>query len=521
MIVYFPFVLFAAGLLIAYGSAGLPRQAATIAMVAAGSWSLALLVDPGSATWAIGPIIATVLLPRAGQRVRSNFEGLTRRAVTLTVAMLVALFAATRLPIGENPILLSAVPWLLGAVGTAWFTSPIDEPERLQGQALMIAAVAVVILSAVPADPLTAGVAGAMALMPIAGGRGRIPGPVRPAFSGVLLLTAAGSAVLAATGLVLGPISLGDLSIDVGGPVLLASAIVLVVGSAASAAGIEWAALLAVLALVAAAPALRWSALAALVAVATVLERDAERPAWLAVGVVGLTPVLQALASPTWSARVQAVALGLGLVMMLFAARAGMLRVLVLPATTLLVMLFLPSLSPSNAVRFQWVAALGAALLIARPLLSTLTGESPKDAIRDRLLAGLLLLAIGARDSFGLGELAVILLLIDLAIVRVDDVPGPASGWSGRLILLARSNWPPSATFAGATLAVIGALQASLVLGLLAAVMFAVLQLAPLLDRQALSPGPDRPHSSLRWIGPVVSVACGIAPAMLLRMLRL
>src|SRR6266550_4209327 len=91
---------------------------------------------------------------------------------------------------------------------------------------------------------------------------------------------------------------------------------------------------------------------------------------------------------------------------MLFAPRAGMLRVLVLPATTLLVMLFLPSLSPSNAVRFQWVAALGAALLIARPLLSTLTGESPKDAIRDRLLAGLLLLAIGARDSFGLGELA-------------------------------------------------------------------------------------------------------------------
>ena len=137
------------------------------------------------------------------------------------------------------------------------------------------------------------------------------------------------------------------------------------------------------------------------------------------------------------------------------------------------------------------------------------------------LRTGLLLLAIGARDSFGLGELAVILLLIDLAIVRVDDVPGPASGWSGRLILLARSNWPPSATFAGATLAVIGALQASLVLGLLAAVMFAVLQLAPLLDRQALSPGPDRPQSSLRWIGPVVSVACGIAPAMLLRMLRL
>ena len=81
MIVYFPFVLFAAGLLIAYGSAGVPRQLATIAMVAAGSWSLVLLVDPASATWAIGPIIATLLLPRAGQRVRSSFEGLTRRAL--------------------------------------------------------------------------------------------------------------------------------------------------------------------------------------------------------------------------------------------------------------------------------------------------------------------------------------------------------------------------------------------------------------------------------------------------------
>jgi len=68
---------------------------------------------------------------------------------------------------------------------------------------------------------------------------------------------------------------------------------------------------------------------------------------------------------------------------------------------------------------------------------------------------------------------------------------------------------------------VIGALQASLVLGLLAAIMFAVLQFAPLLDRLALSPGPERPRSSLGWIGPVLSIACGIGPAVLLRMLRL
>ena len=174
MIVYFPFLLFAAGTLVAYGSTGLRRQAATIATVAASGWSLVLLVDPGSGTWAIGPVVATLLLPRAGQRAQSNFEGLTRRAVTLTVAVLVALFLATRLPVGENPILLSVVPWLMGALGAAWLTSPTDEPERLQGQALLVAAAAVLILVAVPAGPLTAGVAGAMALVPIAGERGRI-----------------------------------------------------------------------------------------------------------------------------------------------------------------------------------------------------------------------------------------------------------------------------------------------------------------------------------------------------------
>ena len=199
MIVYFPFLLFGAGLLVAYASTGFRRQAATVAMVAAGGWSLVLLVDPGSGTWTIGPIAATLLLPRAGQRVQSSFEGLTRRVVTLAVVVLVALFLATRLPIGENPILLSAVPWLLAALGTAWFTSPIDEPERLQGQALMVAAVALLILVAVPAGPLTAGFAGATALMPIAVGRGRIPGRLRRAFSIMLLLAAAAAAALAVT----------------------------------------------------------------------------------------------------------------------------------------------------------------------------------------------------------------------------------------------------------------------------------------------------------------------------------
>jgi len=67
----------------------------------------------------------------------------------------------------------------------------------------------------------------------------------------------------------------------------------------------------------------------------------------------------------------------------------------------------------------------------------------------------------------------------------------------------------------------IAALQASLALGLLAALVLAGLQLAPLLDGHALAPSPERPRSALGWVGPALSIACGVAPALLLRMLRL
>src|SRR5256712_6519179 len=155
------------------------RQAATVGTVVAAAWALALLVNPGAAAWAIGPIGAALLLARKGKRVNSTFEGLTRRVATIAVALLVALLLASRLPVGENPLLLSAVPWFLGALGAAWFASPIDQPERLQGQVLMVAAAAAVILAAVPAGPVTASLAGAMALIPIASEPWLLPGPLQ------------------------------------------------------------------------------------------------------------------------------------------------------------------------------------------------------------------------------------------------------------------------------------------------------------------------------------------------------
>jgi len=69
-------------------------------------------------------------------------------------------------------------------------------------------------------------------------------------------------------------------------------------------------------------------------------------------------------------------------------------------------------------------------------------------------------------------------------------------------------------------IAVIAAIQAGLALGLLAATLLAGLQLAPLKDRRAGPMAPKRPPSALQWVGPALSIGCGIAPALLLRMLH-
>ncbi|HEV2012710.1 MAG TPA: hypothetical protein VGR77_02315 [Candidatus Dormibacteraeota bacterium] len=520
MILSLPAVLFAVSLLVAYGSAGRRRQVATVGAVLAATWSLALLVDPSMVAWAIGPILATLLLPRRGARARSSFEGLTRRVITFVPALLAALFLASRLPVGENPVLLSAVPWFLGAFGVAWFVSPIDQVERLQGQVLMVAAAAAILLAAAPAGGLTAGLAGALAVMPVAGERWRLPGRFRPALSALLLLLAAAAALLAAAGPPSIALVLFDVALNVSSTVALGMAILLVAGAAATPIGIEWAAGLGVLALAAGAPGLRWAALAGLVAVATTLERRGERPAWIATGVLALTTVFQSLAAPSWSARAQLVAFACGFVLMLFAARAGTLRVLVLPTTALLVMLALGSVNAGNLVRFQWIAAVGALLLVMRTALTWLIPDrGGRELLRDRLIAALLLVAISARDALGLGGLAVVLLLIDAAIVRIDVIPLPSTRWSG-LLALARSNWPGSITFAAAAIAVIAALQVGLALGLLAATLLAALQLAPLKDRRAGTTAPERPRSALQWVGPALSIGGGIAPALLLRMLH-
>jgi hypothetical protein len=276
-----------------------------------------------------------------------------------------------------------------------------------------------------------------------------------------------------------------------------------------------------VLALAAAAPGLHWAALAGLVGAATALDPRGERPAWIAAGALALTSVLAALATPSWSPRAQVVALAGGLVLMLVAARTAMLRGLVMPATALVVLLAVGAVSGSNLVRFQWVAAAGGVFLVLRAALSRVIARGRgREILRDQLILALILIAISAHDALNLGALAVVLLLIDLAIVRIDGDPPTAPRTANRLLVLARSSWPPSVTFAGATIAVIAALQAGLALGLLGAAMLAALHLAPLLDRRVASPALERPRSALRWVGPALSIGGGLAPALLLRMLH-
>ncbi|HSO92940.1 MAG TPA: hypothetical protein VLS53_00535, partial [Candidatus Dormibacteraeota bacterium] len=192
-------------------------------------------------------------------------------------------------------------------------------------------------------------------------------------------------------------------------------------------------------------------------------------------------------------------------------------------ALTGLALLILQDTSAASAflmTRFGWVAAAGALLLVARALVDRYAGRAD-GRLEDALICGLLLLAVAAHDSLGLSILASVLLLVDLVVTRaaparsVEVAPFNAMA----LLLLARSSWPPSARFAGVTLAVIAALQTSLAAGLLAAMLLLGLKLSPFLPSP--SGAEERERTSRFWlIAPALSLACGIAPAILLRMLR-
>lgn len=522
MITAGPLLLFGAALAGVYLRDGWIRVLGTIGLLIATAWSLGLLTDAATGpAWGAGPAVATLLVSRGVGAGRLTFEALTRRAVTLAATLTVAIFAAAKFPVGENPTLLSVVPWILAAVGAAFMVSPLDRREHTQGLVLLVGAGGALLLAAAPAGPLTAAACGLMALAPVAAARWSFTGRVQTLAAGILLAASAALVAIALTNGPLGRPSFEDLGISLQGLALPAVALLLAAG-AVIARGRPWAALLGVVGLIAVAPSLRWAALAALVAVSIEGEGREERVAWLALLLFGVAALFAGLGGQPWSARAQSVGLAAALIVMAMASQRRMLRSLVLPATAVAIMQNVTTLTAPSLARFQWVAAAGAILLVGRALLARPGQPATANWMADHLALGLLLLAVSARDPLGLGLLAAVLLLVDLAIVRsaptpaVLTTPDPRGG----LLALARSAWPPSVRFAAMTLTVAAALQASVGMGLLAAGLVAGVQLAPLMDHAPLATDAPLPRTLRTWLAPALSLACGIAPALILRMLR-
>jgi hypothetical protein len=490
-------------------------------MLGGTAWALLLLTDWKPAIgWVIPPLLGTLLVSRPATRTRLTFEQITRRATTIAATGLVAVFAATKFPIGENPTLLSAVPWLLAAVAAAWLISPIDEPERVQAALLLIAAGSALLLSAAPAGLLTAAAAAAMAMVPPLAARWPLPQRVDSAIRIVLLL---GGAAMAAMALLFGQLprfTQQDLALSLDGPALLSLALLLVAGALIGVPGRAWVVLPALLAVLAIAPSLRWAALAALVAVTFAEQRRRERFAWLALFLLTLPGLFALLSAQPWSPRAQVVALAGSLLLAAVAATGSSFGVLALVGFALVILENTSAMSPFLMTRFGWVASAGAVLLLARSLLDRQAKKSG-NPLEQALICGLLLLAVAAHDSLGLGTLASVLLLVDLVVTHPGMYPVSRSRAAAKarpLLMLARSGWPPGVRFAGVTLAVIGALQTSLLSGLLAAILLLGIKLSPVFEARSEAAGDA--SSRRLWVAPALSLACGLAPALVLRMLR-
>ncbi|MDQ6709788.1 MAG: hypothetical protein M3Z11_04450 [Candidatus Dormibacteraeota bacterium] len=523
MIAGLPIAVFLAGTVVAYLRDGRPRVAATMALLVATGASLALVTDAGvGASWLIGPVLATLLVSRGHPEGRLSFEALTRRAITLATAGLVAVFVATKFPLGENPALLSVVPWLLGALGAAWLVSPVDARERTQGQVLLLSAGAALLIAASPVGGFTAAASGAMALVPAIAARFDLPPRSHWIAVGIALLAAAVIALLALVAGTLPHPAFRDLTFSLDGAALPAAALLLVIGALAAPQARGWLVLPALVAVLAAAPSLRWAALAAVVAGQVDADTRALRAAWLALLALASSTLFALLTTQPWSPRAQIVGLAAALVLMAvgFYGRGS---VLVLATAALLIVEDTVKANAGLMGHFQWVTAAGAALLVARALLARRDGAAAGSRVDEQVTLGLLLVAVGAHDPLGLGSLAVLLLLVDLALVRQGPAafgaldPSHPMRW---VVDLSTSGWPSTVRFAGVTLAVIAALQTSLGWGLLSAALLIAIKLGPVIE-PVDSAEPARARLSIRaLVAPAVALACGIAPALLLRMLR-
>ena len=513
MILYLPVLVFLAGLTLAHRRSRVQRLIGLLVMVAGGAGSLALVVEPAvAAGWALGPIAGVLLARPVGTRRRLAFEALVRRSVVLVVAILAAGIVASKLGLGENPWPLTGVVWFAGAVGLDWLLMPLDDEDRASGGVLTLAGFTGVLVLATAPGVLTAVVAGLAALVPAVVSRWRGLGAAPPPVRAGLLLAAGIIAVAGISTTALFAVSVSDVRLSLAGVALPGLGIVLL-AAALQGEGWAWLGPVAGLAVAATSPVLRWAALAAVAAALPSTDRRGQRLLWAGIVALLLSPVMQVLAAAPFALRLFPVALAAGLALVALAASTGPVRALVLPAASVQVLQAVQQLGQAGITRFQLAAAAGAILLLAYPLMVE-TGSRPVRVRVSRavMTAGLLMIAVAAHDPLDLGSVAAFLLLIDLAVVAPARLDGPL----GRL---AESGWPPAVAFSGRVLAVAAAIQASVALGALAVALTAGLYLSGILSSPRRK-AAGAPLTVSGWTVAVVSLGCGLAPAIFLRMLH-
>jgi len=389
---------------------------------------------------------------------------------------------------------------------------PLDDEDRASGGVLTLAGFTGVLVLATAPGVLTAVVAGLAALVPAVVSRWRGLGAAPPPVRAGLLLAAGIIAVAGISTTALFGVSVSDVRLSLAGVALPGLGIVLL-AAALQGEGWAWLGPVAGLAVAATSPVLRWAALAAVAAALPSTDRRGQRLLWAGIVALLLSPVIQVLAAAPFALRLSPVALAAGLALVALAASTGPIRALVLPAASVQVLQAVQQLGQAGITRFQLAAAAGAILLLAYPLMVE-TGSRPVRVRVSRavMTAGLLLIAVAPHDPLDLGSVAAFLLLIDLAVVAPARLDGPL----GRL---AESGWPPAVAFSGRVLAVAAAIQASVALGALAVALTAGLYLSGILSSPRRK-AAGAPLTVSGWTVAVVSLGCGLAPAIFLRMLH-
>ena len=517
--------LFAAGLLLAELGQGKPSVMGVLLMLGTAAASLSVLSGAWSVAWAIGPAVASIILPHEGQVRRLTFEALVVHAAVVISLIAVATWSAIQLHVGDIPWPVLVLLLNVGGTGLAWIAVPRGASERDRGTVLAIAGGGVLLLALGRAGFPSAAAVGVLAALPalrqypISTFAADAARRARLAYAGLAVV----AVVFALSGRGLTG-SLVDLPFSLDGLVPVGLFVVLAGAAVLEPKPLNAVVLVSMLALALSNPAVRWAALATVVSLVLRPERPHYRLAWGGIALFWFSAVAGSVLLPV-SFVAHALPVSLVTAWLLLAGdavREQQPRVLALPLVTFYLLMTLISLSADDLPRFQVMAAAGAMVLVVTALAASpeRTGRVRTQWLRDRFGLALLLVAAAAPR---LGVLAAVILLVDLAIVQSGllHVAATGNGFGRVLPLLARSGWPPAAAFAGRALAIMAATEVNLLLGLLGAALVFGLQLAPLLGGAPVTSQVNRHLSSRDWAIVAISIACGLFPSVVSRALRL